>query len=134
MERRVPALINIEIFHARQKTEKSAYPLLTGKTLHQEIAELAHEGKTGELKGLLKNFHRDFFQFAQDHGLQNRKSSVRYLENIPEEADYECVCPANVDLICSNIFMGESQNQIIDYEWMFDFPVPVNFHYVASDP
>lgn len=23
--------------------------------------------------------------------------------------------------------MGESQNQIIDYEWMFDFPVPVNF-------
>ena len=41
---------------------KVSYPLLTGKTLHQEIAELAHEGKTGELKGLLKNFHRDFFQ------------------------------------------------------------------------
>lgn len=45
----------------------------------------------------------------------------------PGRTDYECVCPANVDLICSNIFMGESQNQIIDYEWMFDFPVPVNF-------
>ena len=23
--------------------------------------------------------------------------------------------------------MGEKENQIIDYEWMFDFPVPVNF-------
>ena len=32
-----------------------------------------------------------------------------------------------MDLICSNIFMGEKENQIIDYEWMFDFPVPVNF-------
>lgn len=45
----------------------------------------------------------------------------------PGREDYECVCPANVDLICSNIFMGEKENQIIDYEWMFDFPVPVNF-------
>ena len=105
---------------------KVSYPLLTGKTLHQEIAELAHEGKTGELKGLLKNFHRDFFQSRRIMDYRT-KEFCEVFGKYPGRTDYECVCPANVDLICSNIFMGESQNQIIDYEWMFDFPVPVNF-------
>ena len=105
---------------------KVSYPLLTGKTLHQEIVELAHEGKTGELKGLLKNFHRDFFQSRRIMDYRT-KEFCEVFGKYPGRTDYECVCPANVDLICSNIFMGESQNQIIDYEWMFDFPVPVNF-------
>ena len=59
-----------------------------------------------------------------------KSASAMYFPRIsdtPGRNDYECVCPANVDLICSNIFMGEKENQIIDYEWMFDFPVPVNF-------
>lgn len=105
---------------------KIAYPLLTGKTLHQEIAELAHKGAIEEIKTLLKKFYQEFFGARKV--MDYRTGEFREVfGDYPGRSDYECVCPANVDLICSNIFMGENGNQIIDYEWMFDFPVPVNF-------
>ena len=105
---------------------KISYPLLTGKTLHQEIAELAHKGEIEEIKTLLKKFYQEFFGARKVMDYRTEEFCEVFGE-YPGRSDYECVCPANVDLICSNIFMGENGNQIIDYEWMFDFPVPVNF-------
>ena len=105
---------------------KISYPLLTGKTLHQEIAELAHKGEIEEIKPLLKKFYQEFFGARKVMDYRTEEF-CEVFGDYPGRSDYECVCPANVDLICSNIFMGENGNQIIDYEWMFDFPVPVNF-------
>ena len=105
---------------------KIAYPLLTGKTLHQEIAKLAHKGEIEEIKTLLKKFYQEFFGARKVMDYRTGEFREVFGDH-PGREDYECVCPANVDLICSNIFMGENGNQIIDYEWMFDFPVPVNF-------
>lgn len=45
----------------------------------------------------------------------------------PGKEYYECVSPANIDLICANIFEFGDDYEIIDYEWTFDFPVPVAF-------
>ena len=110
----------------KAESGKISYPLLTGKTLHQEIAELAHKGEIEEIKILLKKFYQEFFGARKVMGYRTEEFCEVFGE-YPGRSDYECVCPANVDLICSNIFMGENGNQIIDYEWMFDFPVPVNF-------
>ena len=110
----------------KAESGKISYPLLTGKTLHQEIAELAHKGEIEEIKILLKKFYQEFFGARKVMDYRTEEFCEVFGE-YPGRSDYECVCPANVDLICSNIFMGENGNQIIDYEWMFDFPVPVNF-------
>ena len=110
----------------RAENGKISYPLLTGKTLHQEIAELAQKEDLEEIKALLKKFYQEFFGARQVVDYRTGEFREVFGDH-PGREDYECVCPANVDLICSNIFMGENGNQIIDYEWMFDFPVPVNF-------
>ena len=110
----------------KAESGKISYPLLTGKTLHQEIAELAHKGEIEEIKILLKKFYQEFFGARKVMDYRTEEFCEVFGE-YPGRSDYECVCPANVDMICSNIFMGENGNQIIDYEWMFDFPVPVNF-------
>ncbi len=41
--------------------------------------------------------------------------------------DEACVCPANIDLILDNIFETGGSCQVIDCEWIFDFPVPASF-------
>lgn len=110
----------------RAENGKISYPLLTGKTLHQEIAELARKEDIEEIKALLKKFYQEFFGARQAVDYRTGEFCEVFGDH-PGRNDYECICPANVDLICSNIFMGEKENQIIDYEWMFDFPVPVNF-------
>lgn len=47
------------------------------------------------------------------------------------EADFTeemlCISPANVDLICDNLFWDGTKYKVIDCEWVFDFPVPVAF-------
>lgn len=40
---------------------------------------------------------------------------------------FNCIKPANIDLILKNVFCKEDQYIVIDYEWIFDFNVPVQF-------
>lgn len=56
----------------RAENGKISYPLLTGKTLHQEIAELAQKEDLEEIKALLKNSIRNF-RGSSDCGLQDRR-------------------------------------------------------------
>lgn len=43
-------------------------------------------------------------------------------------APLPCISPANVDLICDNIFVDEKNTYtVIDNEWVFDFDVPLQF-------
>lgn len=39
----------------------------------------------------------------------------------------ECIHPANIDLICDNIFYENGEYIIIDNEWCFDFDIPIQF-------
>ncbi|MBQ9518686.1 MAG: hypothetical protein IJR59_02190, partial [Firmicutes bacterium] len=39
----------------------------------------------------------------------------------------ECICPANIDLICDNIFVSDGEYIIIDSEWCFDMDIPLQF-------
>lgn len=42
--------------------------------------------------------------------------------------DAECVAPANIDAIFENFIIIDHERYInIDYEWTFDFPVPIDF-------
>ncbi len=54
-EQRVPDPINTINSPCRAENGTISYPLLTGKTLHQEIAELAQKEDLEEIKALPKN-------------------------------------------------------------------------------
>lgn len=41
--------------------------------------------------------------------------------------DLDCIAPANIDLILNNIFEADGKYEVIDCEWVFDFPVPAAF-------
>lgn len=44
-----------------------------------------------------------------------------------EPTGEEAVCPANVDAILSNFMESDGKLCCIDYEWVFNFPVPLGF-------
>ena len=69
-------------------------------------------------------------------GKENRSIRRRLSEKYSETSGkdyYECVSPANIDLICANIFESGEDYEIIDYEWTFDFPIRLLYH-VENDP
>ena len=68
----------------RAENGKISYPLLTGKTLHQEIAELAQKEDLEEIKALLKKFYQEFSGLVR-LWITGPESSARYLVIIREE-------------------------------------------------
>ena len=103
-----------------------SYPVLKGKTMHQQIEELSEQGEIEKVKDLLRDFYENFF--ADRRKMDYRTPEfIQVFGDYPGKEEYECVSPANIDLICSNIFAEEEKNQVIDYEWTFDFAVPAAF-------
>lgn len=47
------------------------------------------------------------------------------LEQEPEE-DMMALTVTDIDMVCQNILLGE-QVTLIDYEWTFDFPIPIDY-------
>lgn len=73
-----------KIFHARQKTEKSAIRFLPEKLFIRKSLNLLMKEKPGSSKDFLR-ISIGIFSSPAGSWITERKSSVRYLENIPEE-------------------------------------------------
>ena len=103
------------------------YPVLSGKTLEDRICDLVEKEQTGEILRTLKHVYEQVFaQRKREREYQTEAFREVFGEH-PRKDYYECVSPANVDLICANIFESGEDYEIIDYEWTFDFPIPAAF-------
>lgn len=103
------------------------YPFLTGVTYHRIIKDYIDQGYLEGVFKLLDDLFEKIFSEKKLHpGYQNPEFMQVFGECKGKE-DYECVAPANIDLICENIFVEKAQKWIIDYEWVFPFAVPVPF-------
>lgn len=103
------------------------YPYLEGKTLFSLVVYCVQKGEKRTLINLLKEFYRSYFDDARiTDDFYTEEFQCTFGKNRGKDA-YACVCPANVDLISDNIFYGKEKAYIIDYEWVFNFNVPVAF-------
>lgn len=118
---------------AKQEGESIVYPFLESKSLGYEAGQAVKDGNIKRLRELFEIVQRlcddpalrhvNAAQMTQEEKAAFRK---RFGQEITE--DTVCVAPANIDLILDNIFEAEEgRYQVIDCEWMFDFPVPVSF-------
>ncbi len=103
------------------------YPFLKGITLHDRIVAWVNEGNIGKIKSALLDFYAVCFAERKKEKNYQNQEFCEIFGFYPGKAHYECISPANIDLICANVFLEGDKNYIIDYEWVFDFPVPVQF-------
>lgn len=103
------------------------YPVLSGKTLEDRIRDLVEKEQTDEILRTLKHVYEHVFAQRKKEPEYQTKVFKEVFGEHPGKEYYECVSPANIDLICANIFEFGDDYEIIDYEWTFDFPVPVVF-------
>lgn len=109
---------------------KSYLEFVEGDSLEGMMDALLSEGKTQELIEKLMEFAEIVRRVndAQDFVITPEFTEV--FENagriaLPE--GLRCGRITNIDMIPANIFMQDEKGTIIDYEWTFDFPIPVNF-------
>lgn len=118
---------NYENLACEYKDDAICYPFLQGDTLNGKIKKWAEKERLDKIEKALYKFYETYFKDKKQDVVYQTEEFCKVFGNYPGKKYYECIQPANVDLICANIFSEEDGKKIIDYEWVFPFPVPVAF-------
>jgi len=116
-----------------EKKKSVRYPYIEGKNLQEEITEILEEKEFLEEDKIVRILHilDAFVNACRKRAVKTEHYATEEFRRVfgdrTMEQSFECLCPANVDLILSNVFYAEGRYQVIDPEWIFDFPVPVDF-------
>ena len=103
------------------------YPFVQGETLLGRLQKMAkHRDRQGILS-TLRDFRDSFFAGAVRTGTYQSPEFREIFGDRQGKAEYDCIRPANIDIVCDNIFPNPDKTYIIDYEWIFDLEVPVPF-------
>lgn len=101
------------------------FEYLEGKTLAEALDGLIGVGNISGAQVMLRKYI-DTLNFLADEEYSETQEFRRVFGAVKLPDKEQCMTVTNIDLIFSNIIINNSWN-IIDYEWTFDFPVPVKF-------
>lgn len=109
-------------------TEDTAeFEFLNGKTLNEEINFLYEQGEEKEVLELIKRY-AEFVSYGKDDAcFYVTEEFKEVFGEIELPCGLACTSVADIDLIFENILIENDNWNIIDFEWTFFFPVPVNF-------
>lgn len=118
---------NIKILQGEYKEKKIVYPFLDIKSLDMLIADEIVRRDREKIVDIFCAFYKQLFENSQLTDGYNTEEFHKVFGNAANGKSYHCKAPANIDLICANVFCEENQYVIIDCEWIFPFLVPVEF-------
>lgn len=104
-----------------------AYPYLMSNSLDSEVEQLIEKGQADAIVTLLHQVFDAYGKDAKDCADYETDAFKKVFGQVTMEKALPCVQPANIDLICDNIFPTEKGYQVIDGEWVFDMPIPLAF-------
>lgn len=102
------------------------FPFVEGPTLRELIDKAVAECDEDKLLSLVEMLRKTVFYFSAGRTFTKSFKFITYFGNLDMPADLNSAAVSNIDLIADNIIVGP-KNTIIDYEWVLDFPVPLEF-------
>lgn len=98
---------------------------IQGETLEERLDALLEWGREEEAVSQLKAFVEQVRKMAQEpFEMTERFAQVFGRPVLPKGAKSMPV--TDIDFICRNVILGRPDT-VIDYEWCFDFPIPVSY-------
>lgn len=129
----------LKINACTKRKDGALLEFLKGHTMEEELDGMVEAGRYDEaVERMLEVFaeirackNMQLFQMTEDF--------VQVFGNVKLPENLMAVPVGDIDMIMSNILIGEDKQwTVIDYEWSFHFPIPVNFiiyraiHYYAN--
>ncbi len=100
---------------------------IRGENLEEHLLSVMREQGTDacakeflDYLNLIKKLHSDA-SFEMTKEFREVFGEAKLLEGTP------CAPCSNIDLVCGNVLLGKDKWTVIDYEWSFDFPIPVKY-------
>lgn len=104
------------------------FPFVRGKSLYDEVLKTVEkkdrdrlEKILAEYAGLIRETYRDQEPFGETPEFQN------IFGEAPELAGLPAARKVDIDFTLDNLIRTDKGVRLLDYEWIFDFPVPLKF-------
>lgn len=115
------------ILAAEKETGGMRFALVAGKSLEQQLDEWLAEGKDEEVADCLLSFAEQLKNLPGQSMFSETEDFRAVFGILPDGLLQLHTLPVtDVDLVCQNILLDDSA-QIIDLEWTFTFPIPLEF-------
>ncbi len=118
---------NVKALNGERKSKSIRYNYAAQKTLGDKLNELAIKGEKNEIILTLKDFFDNAFLKTVTTIYWGEEFRKVFGNHGEDQSEAKCICPANIDFSPNNVFCIDDRYVISDCEWVFDFPVPVNF-------
>lgn len=106
---------------------KSYLEFVKGASLESVMDGLLLKGEINRLIEMLKEFIGVVRAANDEENFVQTDAFFEVFGKVSLPEGLRCGKVTNIDMIPANIIMQGGLGTIIDYEWTFDFPVPVNF-------
>lgn len=111
-----------------KKGKSIFFPYIKGRSLYDQIIEAAQKNDRDEILRVMKVFSGILDQlYTETSPFEISNEFVRAFGNPEGLEGQKAAEKVNIDLSFDNMIETEQGIQIFDYEWIFDFPVPVKF-------
>lgn len=100
-------------------------PFLEGATFERELLSLLSKDENDIVKIKIHEYYNSIIEDTVIASDYHDANFTKVFGDLKTKRALHCRQKANIDLIFSNIFIDD--NKIIDYEWVFDFHVPMEF-------
>ncbi len=116
----------IEICECEPQEDSVNFKYISGQTLGSKINNAIKNGNQEELLRLIESLRKTVNCLSSGRTFTKSFKFINYFGNISMPSDLNSAAVSNIDLIADNI-ISDDKNIIIDYEWVLDFPVPLEF-------
>ena len=116
------------ITEADEEKRSISFAFVSGQSLEQTLDTMLQEGKEEEVSRVLLSFCKDLRAGRRLSDFSVTKDFEEIFGEIPnwQSYDWKSLPVSDIDLVAQNILLAD-RAVVIDYEWTFAIPVPVDF-------
>lgn len=117
---------NAVLFNKYMETEDGIeFEYIQGKHLGEEIKQMLNEGKRNNAIEKICTFFDVIIRAAKED-FEETEEFKKVFGRCPLKG-VKAIDGADIDLILENIIYRDGKWNILDYEWSYNFPIPVNY-------
>lgn len=117
---------NVEINKCRLKDNILYIDYIEGETLEDKLDKCIEENKKEEFDNLIAYFQKVVEKQSTKRKFAKTSKFINVFGDIEIDENYESADYCDIDIIFANVICNDRWN-IVDYEWTFDFSIPIKF-------
>ena len=108
-------------------TGKAKFPFVNGQSFSSLVEQAYIKEDYNKIVSYISEVSNLFFKNPNLHEFKNNEDCKRVFKNVNIPSGLHAMEISNIDMILDNIIKIGEKNIVIDYEWVFEFPIPVEF-------